>query len=160
MEIVVDEVNSKELSLCIDKEDESNVIDGFMLRYDVSREEAMEIWSETKKWLWLCNESRTEKTQLNMMITEHLLMIDEMWHNFILYTKTYEKFCMDNFNRFIHHSPTSKSEKDNPDLDSFQEKLRNQLSYIFDKLGEDTVKKWYKVFPKKYSKENINSLKK
>ena len=148
------------LAVSIDNNDLENIIDGFMLRYNVSHEEAIDIWEETKKWLWLANESRNEKTPLGLMITSHLLMVDEMWHTFILYTKAYQKFCMENFNRFIHHSPTSKTEKENPDVDGFKEKLKNQLSYTFDRLGENTVKKWYKDYPEKYPKEKIDSLKK
>ena len=31
--------------------------------------------------------------------------IDLMWHEFILFTHTYEQFCHFHFKRFIHHQP-------------------------------------------------------
>jgi len=31
--------------------------------------------------------------------------VDEVWHNFILHTKLYRDYCLDNFGMFIHHNP-------------------------------------------------------
>ena len=30
---------------------------------------------------------------------------DELWHEFILYTQAYERFCSQAFGRFLHHTP-------------------------------------------------------
>lgn len=32
-------------------------------------------------------------------------VVDEAWHNFILFTKEYKKFCNGTFGRFLHHIP-------------------------------------------------------
>lgn len=32
-------------------------------------------------------------------------LADELWHEFILYTKNYEAFCRKAFGRFLHHTP-------------------------------------------------------
>ncbi len=32
---------------------------------------------------------------------------DDMWHEFILYTKNYDHFCRHAFGRFLHHSPAA-----------------------------------------------------
>jgi hypothetical protein len=32
-------------------------------------------------------------------------VVDDLWHEFILYTRTYELFCKQAFGRFFHHSP-------------------------------------------------------
>jgi hypothetical protein len=32
-------------------------------------------------------------------------VVDDLWHEFILYTRAYEKFCEDAFGRFFHHTP-------------------------------------------------------
>jgi len=34
--------------------------------------------------------------------------VDLAWHEFILFTKDYAKFCQDHFGRFIHHVPTPR----------------------------------------------------
>lgn len=31
--------------------------------------------------------------------------VDDLWHEFILYTKHYERFCRDAFGGFLHHTP-------------------------------------------------------
>ena len=32
-------------------------------------------------------------------------VVDDLWHEFILYTKNYELFCRRAFGRFMHHTP-------------------------------------------------------
>lgn len=32
--------------------------------------------------------------------------IDSIWHDFILHTREYQKFCSQNFGCFIHHTPS------------------------------------------------------
>lgn len=32
---------------------------------------------------------------------------DELWHEFILYTREYERFCRQAFGRFLHHAPAA-----------------------------------------------------
>jgi hypothetical protein len=32
-------------------------------------------------------------------------VVDELWHEFILYTRQYERFCQKAFGRFLHHTP-------------------------------------------------------
>jgi hypothetical protein len=34
-------------------------------------------------------------------------VVDELWHEFILYTKNYELFCRKAFGRFMHHTPAA-----------------------------------------------------
>ncbi|MFT6036401.1 MAG: hypothetical protein ACI9XJ_001983, partial [Marivirga sp.] len=144
------------------------VIDGFMNRYDVSKEEAHAIFNETKKWLWLAAKA-SEEEKLSLSIDKPLLIIDEMWHNFILHTKQYQRYCMDKFKRFIHHEPTPSADKakyqealaSNPSLEiqKWKEKYQKQLSYIYDNLGPETVIKWYEEIPTKYSPEYLESIK-
>ncbi|MCX7146367.1 MAG: hypothetical protein NT042_09225, partial [Sulfuritalea sp.] len=31
--------------------------------------------------------------------------VDDLWHEFILYTKAYDDFCKHAFGRFLHHTP-------------------------------------------------------
>ena len=34
--------------------------------------------------------------------------VDNMWHNFILFTSDYTKFCKEHTGKFIHHEPTTE----------------------------------------------------
>ncbi|MTI19983.1 hypothetical protein E1176_03015 [Fulvivirga sp. RKSG066] len=153
--------------LDLECEKEEAIIEGFMERYDVSKEEAEEIFEETKKWLWLAAQSDEESS---VFIDKPLLIIDEMWHTFILHTKQYYNFCLRNFKKLVHHLPTPPSEKRkyqeeieaNPAqmLLKHEEKLKSQYSLIYDKLGPETLLKWYDTIAQKYTPEYINSIKK
>jgi len=156
------------LEEALDCENQHEVIEGFMNRYNVSQTEAEEIFEETKKWLWLA--AKSEESGLSLSIDKPLLVIDEMWHNFILYTKYYQNYCLNKFNKFIHHLPTSKSTKEahqikmdeNPtiEINKWEKAYHKQLSYIYDELGAETVMKWYEEFPTKYNTSYLNTIKK
>ncbi len=162
-----------ELAVQLDKfdelecEKENLIIEGFMDRYDVSEKEAEEIFHETKKWLWLASQADESSA---VFIDKPLLIIDEMWHTFILHTRQYYNFCYKNFQKLIHHLPTPPSEKrkfqeslsDNPTqlIAEHEEKVRNQYNLIYDKLGPETLLKWYDSIAQKYTPEYISSIKK
>lgn len=161
--------NNISLAEALDFEHEADVIDGFMSRYNVSEQEAIEIFEETKKWLWLASKSK-EEASFNLAMESPLMIIDEMWHNFILYTKHYHQFCMGKLNKFIHHIPTPSSHKEKEklalaasplrEIERKKKKTYRQLSFIYDKLGPETVIKWYEELPSKYTPEYIQTLKK
>lgn len=39
-------------------------------------------------------------------------VVDDLWHEFILYTKNYQHFCQHAFGRFLHHTPAVVLSKD------------------------------------------------
>ena len=144
----------------------------FCENFEVTQKEANSIFIELKKLLWLCAVIKLEREQLienlpeRLVIDETILIIDEMWHNFICFTKEYNDFCMDYFGFFIHHYPATKSTNEktkkqlkiNPNIQI--EKRRIQYDYIYEKLGEKTLIKWYDTFPTKYTKEYIKTIRK
>lgn len=150
-------------------ENEDVVIQGFIERYNISYDEAQEIFEETKKWLWLASKS-SELNGTSLFIDKPLLIIDEMWHNFILHTKQYYKFCFDNFKRFLHHVPSSAREKaaykqafeENPTeaIQKQEEALKKQYTLIYDHLGPETLLKWYDQMAQKYTPEYIKTIRK
>lgn len=140
-----------------------DVISRFTDMFDIADEEAESIFAETIKFLYLA--------QLpGIFIPDELLIIDEMWHNFILFTKEYQKFCNTHFKKYFHHLPSSKKEKDlqkhkeQTDRQSLQKEFLEKLNYLmsetYDHLGEETVLKWFKEYPQKYSRPNIKNLRK
>ncbi|ADR23630.1 hypothetical protein MATR_25140 [Marivirga tractuosa] len=160
--------SNESLLRALDSNEDHIIIEGFMERYSINREDAEEILQETKKWLWLASENIKEKKRFRLFIDSSLLIIDEMWHNFILHTRSYQKFCNDKLNLFVHHEPTLPSAKvkgfdSDVEKQKFEkhqeEKLSQQLSYIYDKLGAETVSKWYEEYPEKFSKEKLKALK-
>ncbi|MDP6959304.1 MAG: hypothetical protein QF645_10900, partial [Planctomycetota bacterium] len=62
------------------------------------------------------NEERTEQAlrealrflflvSLGKEVLTPSLKVDLAWHEFILHTKAYHKFCARHFGRYLHHSP-------------------------------------------------------
>lgn len=140
-----------------------DVICRFTDLIDVSEAEAEILFSETLKFLYISQ-------QPGIFIPDELLILDEMWHNFILFTRDYEAFCQQHFGRFVHHQPASKAEKmaykaahvANKDAArlEFNQKLETMMSAVYDHLGEDTVIKWFSVYPEVYSIAIIKKLRK
>ena len=155
------------MEVALDCEHETVVVEGFMERYDVSYEEAQDIFNETKKWLWL---AANAPDQINLFIDKPLQIIDEMWHTFILHTKAYYEFCFGHFKRFIHHNPTPKRKKEerrnafltDPDKEmaEHQAKVAKQYEFIYDELGPETLIKWYDTMARRYTPEHIKSIRK
>lgn len=139
-----------------------DVLFRFSNMYNMENEEIEDLFLETKKFLALSS------SVPGLYVNNDILIIDEMWHNFILFTTVYESFCKKFFNRFIHHIPASKKEresisklrKENPEKvnKQFLEDEEHMLNVVYDYLGEDTVVKWFQYYPEKYTKEYIKSI--
>ena len=103
-----------------------------------------------------------------LVIDNFLIFIDEMWHNFILFTKLYHEYCFSKFGFFIHHNPTPKRIKDamNAEFESSNsiskilEIRKEQYSYIYDKLGADTLELWYGTMSDQYTHKYFNQVRK
>ena len=144
-----------------------DIINRFVKMIDISEEEAEIVFLETKKWLWLCAQAKedrllkSDKVPKRIVIDNSLIIIDEMWHNFICFTKCYYDFCNDNFGDIIHHFPTPKKFNDslklkiNDDVDFQRNRREKQYSYIYDLLGSETLTLWYETFADKYTPEFI-----
>lgn len=164
-----EETNILPLSEVMKYENE-NVPHRFRKHFDVSEEEADAIFEETKKWLWFCAVTyelkRLGKIDFIVGVIRGLPMIDQMWHNFILHTEAYDYFCNKYLGGIVHHVPTTKVadkrrktyvEEHRADMKVF---YQNQYSLTYDLLGEETCLKWYKEFAEKYSKPEIDKIRK
>lgn len=142
------------------------VVHKFLESYNMPFEDAEDIFMETKKWLWLCGKAiHQRKNGLDcppLLITQELFIIDEMWHTFILFTREYSSFCKKYFTHYIHHSPTTKLEKEefayrkkNAPQELAKEIIKKrelQYNYIYENLGRETLIKWYSLIPDQYNK--------
>ena len=122
------------------------VIKRFLKLYDVPQREAKELFRETKKFLWASSQTSHP--------LEPPLIIDEMWHNFILFTRPYTDFCQQHFGYFIHHQPADKAGQKEKDPVGFRQRSRSNFEarcgILFELLGEETVVKWYLEYPLVY----------
>lgn len=115
------------------------VVTRFLKLFDISRDEADELFQETKKFLWACSQTSEP--------LEPPVIIDEMWHNFILFTRDYAAFCRSYFGYFIHHGPADKDSQRREDPIGFQlrnaSKFETQCNVLYDLPGEETLVKWF-----------------
>ena len=66
----------------------------------IPTEKAEELFVETLKYLYVCRQAR--KARISVAPS---LILDDGWHNFILFTKEYARFCKEYVGEFIHHVP-------------------------------------------------------
>lgn len=142
------------------------VIGKFRDEWDVEEAEALDIFSEMKKFLYVS--AYAQKQCVEFEIDEPILMIDKMWHHFILFTNDYEVFCHRFFGKVLHHIPfcsahlaqkiKALSRKGVTLSEHKYERLHRQLRMISSTLGDSTVKKWYVQYGNKYSPERVNEL--
>lgn len=147
--------------------DNANIVDGFLDKFAVSAAEAEELFTETKKFLWLIALARGRRMR-TPAVTDHIMVLDEMWHNFVLFTLEYRQYCDALYGFYVDHAPTTRSERElaaqreleQPALvlTEWKAELRDQLSFIYDELGEETVVRWYETYPKRYSPRRLEEL--
>lgn len=111
---------------------------------------AEQAFKETLKYLWLAKKHQLEfqDNQKNAAFPSECFMprsmreIDEMWHEFILFTKDYMVFCDHYFGEYMHHLPNifDNQPRARHIVEQDVEKL---LYYIYENLGEVTVKTWF-----------------
>ncbi len=71
-----------------------------------SEQEAAEYLQEVKKFLVLCESDPARGFQVRSR------MIDEVWHQFVLFTFEYTKFCRRFFGRYLHHVPSNAPKRE------------------------------------------------
>ncbi len=143
------------------------VIWRFYDNYEVEIEEARDIFTELKKFLFLAAKYGDRQ---EVFTHEALYIVDEMWHTFILFTKDYHDFCMKYFGFFLHHDIIKRDIKLRSlrELEENREKaaehlrprLRNFYELIYEALGEETLVKWMRTYATKYTKPYMNEIRK
>ncbi|NMH59123.1 hypothetical protein [Alteromonas ponticola] len=147
----------------------TDIVERFIKIYGVETEEAVKIFNSTKMWMWLSYQRRRLGVKRHLVIDSPLVVIDEMWHNFILFTHAYTHFCEQFFGFYMHHAPTTnqmieESKKQNTGLsaDQIKQKMmddkRWQYEFVYDQLGKEEFLLWYKQYPKQYSPESLAKL--
>lgn len=116
----------------------------------LSAEQAFE---ETLKYLWLCQKHALDFDQQSQnkhfpnqcFMPRSMREIDEMWHEFILFTQDYSDFCMKYFGQYMHHLPNIFDNMPRP-RDVIEIEVEKLILYIYDHLGENTVKIWFSSY--------------
>jgi hypothetical protein len=130
------------------------------------REELEELFTDLKLWLYLCGTRGVDDPSPS--IVRETSIIDELWHEFILFTKEYTDFCNLFFGRYLHHRPRTEAERReqrrlfDEDLAKAREQRRQELTlligYVYDRLGSEVAIRWYETLGQKYAPETIQRL--
>ena len=103
------------------------IVDKISKATGVAHESAGTLLNETIKYLFLVGHSRSRLTPS--------IQVDLAWHEFILFTKVYEEFCMHHFGHFIHHHP-GESDRNN------QMQFVRTLEYYKEYFGTPDPRFW------------------
>lgn len=126
--------NLNDLYKRISDYDLSFVVERLVDNDGYTREKAMKLVEELKKFLFICIVENDKP--IAMLSSE----VDDAWHNFILFTKEYQNFCFEIAGRFLHHSPFSKD----TDKSTIQRSGRNFIK-AYKKYFGDLDPIWLKV---------------
>jgi hypothetical protein len=118
---------------------------------------AEQAFTEVLKYLWLSKKHTIDlvKNGNNDNFPSQCIMprsmreIDEMWHEFILFTEDYTNFCLQYFGEYMHHLPNIFDNMPRP-RDVIEREIEKLLPYIYDNLGEDTLRIWFYSYLDEY----------
>ncbi len=141
-----------------------DLIDRFSYDYGLSRPTVETIFQDLMRYLWIADRLQSQslhrrKSQLlgSLVIIDSWLIIDEMWHSFLLFNKDYEEFCLKHFGHILRHAPdttrTSVLQK--------RSKAINYEAYvdlIYDNFGATVANRWFVEYRRKYTKARILRL--
>lgn len=146
----------------------------FIESWDLPLTDARELFVETKKWVWLMaaryHDRKAGLPTPQIRFTASTYMLDQMWHQFMLYTPDYYRFTHGLFGFFIGHAPAAEEDKRKDreakeadpkgERQKLMEELDEMYAYVREKLGAETEKKWYTTWAAKYNQERVNAMRK
>jgi hypothetical protein len=95
-----------------------------------------DLFFEVKKFIVLTQSDNSKAWEM------YSLRVDEVWHQFILFTKQYTEFCTQYFGRYVHHSPGNAPESA-ARADSEPMSFETFQSLYSDYFGETLPHAWY-----------------
>jgi len=111
------------------------------------------VFDDLKRFLWLYAEAETirkenpEADLPDIGITESMSIIDEIWHEFVLLTQSYIKFCDEYIGFYLHHPPLLTKYQNNRKIKGPEEAseifVTEMVQTTFDKFGEEIAVRWF-----------------
>ncbi|WP_367607831.1 hypothetical protein [Legionella sp. W05-934-2] len=126
------------------------VIQTYVRTFQVDESEAIALFQEMLTFLWISTkhtldrqaQPNNKQLQFQFVMHQEMRPIDDMWHNFILYTRDYIQFCDRYFGTYIHHEPDIAIDKI-PTEAEFTTNMAKYLEYVYEHLGELTLRRWF-----------------
>lgn len=126
----------------------------------ISRPKKLKNFFRKQKYIAIC-------TQPGIYINDDILIIEEMWNSFIVFTSAYTEFCQRFSTDLSIILPCKRGMKQHTLIPkSFVKKLKRWIyakkellmNTVYVLCGEKTVSKWFKEYPEKYTKEYIRAI--
>jgi len=138
------------------------VIQTYIRAYQIEERQARALFEDMLTYLWISTKHDFDRQaqpdnvhlQFHFVMHEEMRPIDDMWHNFILYTRDYTIFCNQYFGSYIHHQPDIAIDHV-PTQSEFTDNMEKYLAYIYEHLGEATLLRW---FAKHFDQEELNHV--
>jgi len=102
-----------------------------------SFDEALIFFQDLLSWMWLAKKRKDNGKKSHLF--GPLLVLDKLWHSFILHTQSYLLFCEHYFGDYFHH----EVEPIGFEHHLTQEELSEYLGDCFDHLGEAWVRRYF-----------------
>ncbi len=109
---------------------------------DISTAQAQQLLSDLLAWMWL-NAYRKKNHQKSYFFGP-ILILDSLWHSFILHTTDYCTFCEAFFGQYFHHFIEPIGEEHVLTADE----LSSFLQDCFEHLGEAWVERYFPLSTK------------
>lgn len=144
----------------------NNLVESFSVKYSISIDDSSTVFEDLLRFFYLIYYTKNNNIDTDISVEKSLIIIDEMWHLFIIDTIEYHKFCFHYFGFYIHHTPTKVSdqkliaEKENIIFSQMKndeiiahrlEKKRKQYYLVYNLFGEEVFNRFYNLYKKKYS---------
>ncbi len=138
------------------------VIDQFSKNFGLTKSQSEVVFKDMLRFLWLRNKSVSHgrnrhpilKRLPRFAMLNEWLIIDEMWHTFILFSADYRAFCLKYFGVHLDHLPSVGRDESGPesvDMDLY-------IDLIYDEFGPAVANRWFMTYSKKYSQAKILKL--
>lgn len=125
----------------------------YIQNYPDNKLSAEMAFQEMLKYLWIAQKHRLDlinhfhhpELPKRCIMLFSMQEIDQMWHEFILFTRDYTQFCEHYFGEYMHHMPNIF---DNMPVSPEEERqdIELLLPYIYDHLGENTMRIWFRDY--------------
>jgi hypothetical protein len=102
---------------------------------EYSLQSSQQVFQDLLAWMWL-NQQRKMMGKKTYLFGP-LLIIDDLWHSFILHTRDYVQFSTTYFGEYFHHEVEPAGMEHELDEDEIRDFLEDCYRY----LGEDWVER-------------------
>jgi hypothetical protein len=138
------------------------VIEQFSKNFGLTQRQSEVIFKDMLRFIWLRNKSLCPAKQKHPILKSlprfamlhEWLIIDEMWHTFILFSASYRDFCLKYFGAYLDHLPSlgrGEAEPEQVDMDLY-------IDLIYDEFGPAVANRWFMTYSKQFSHAKILRL--